>query len=113
MFSALSRALTTLSRCYRQYSLSRSPSSAITVHLAEQVYVAGQLFRRILHLILLLLGLCLAHPFGESGPYCLMVNRFLVGPNHRKGVSNGGNNGIAVEALEILPCHFAPLDDGV
>ena len=28
-------------------------------------------------------------------------------------MSNGGNNGIAIEALEVLPCHLTPLDDGV
>ena len=55
----------------------------------------------------------LAHPFGESGPYRLKVNGRTVGPNHRKEVSNGGNNGITVEALEVLLHHFAPLDDGV
>ena len=113
MFSVLSHALTTLFRCYKQYSLSRSPSSAIVVHLAKQVYVAGQLFRRILHLILQLLGLRLAPPFGESGPYHLKANRLIVGPNHCKGVSNGGHNGITVEALEVLPCRLTPVDEGV
>ena len=88
-------------------------SFTITVRLIEQVDVVGQLLRRVFHLILQLLVLCLAHPFGDSSPYRLKVNGWIVGPNHRKGVSNGGNNDIAVEALEILPRRFAPLDDGV
>ena len=54
-----------------------------------------------------------ACPSGESNPYRLKVNGWIVGPNHRKGVSSGGNNGIAVEALEVLPRRLAPLDDGV
>ena len=55
----------------------------------------------------------LAHPFGESGPYRLKVNGWVVGPDHRKGISNGGNNGVMVEALEVLPRRLALLDDGV
>ena len=55
----------------------------------------------------------LAHPFAESSPYRLKVNGWIVGPNHRQGMSNGSNNGIAVEALEVLPHRLAPLDDGV
>ena len=51
-------------------------------------------------------------PSGESGPYRLKVNGWVVGPDHLKGVSNGGNNGIVVEALEVLPRRLAPLDDG-
>ena len=53
----------------------------------------------------------LAYPSGESGPYRLKVNGWVVGPDHLKGMSNGGNNGVVVEALEVLPCHLAPLDD--
>ena len=113
MFSALSRALTTLSRCYRLYSPSRSLSSAIAICLTEQVYVVSQFFHRVLHLILQLLGLRLTHPFSESGPYCLKVNELIVGPNHHKGMRNGGNNGVTIEALKALPCHLAPLDDSV
>ena len=96
MFSALSHALTTLSRCYRSYPPSRSSGFTIAFCLAEQVDVTGQLLRRILHLHLnlQLLVLRLAHPFGESGPYCLKVNGWVVGLDHRKGVSNGGNNGV-------------------
>ena len=94
-------------------SSSRSPSSAIAVRLAKQVYVAGQLFRRVLHLILQLLGLRLTQPFGESSPYRLKVNGWVVRLDHRKGVTNSGNNGIAVEALEVLPRRLAPLNDGV
>ena len=26
---------------------------------------------------------------------------------------NGGDDGVVVEAFEVLPCHLAPLDDGV
>ena len=55
-------------------SPSRSLSFAIAVHLAKKVDVAGQLLRRILHLILQLPVLCLAHPFGEPDPYPLKVN---------------------------------------
>ena len=93
--------------------MSKSPSFAITVRLTKQVDVIDQLFRHVLHLILQLLGLCLAQPFGESNPDRLKVNGWIVGPNHHKGVSSGGCNGIAVEALEVLPCCLAPLDDGV
>ena len=57
-----------------------------------------------------MLGLRLAHPFGKSGPYRLKVNGLIVGPNHRKGMSNDGNNDIAVEAL---PHRLAPMDDSV
>ena len=55
-------------------SPSRSLSFAIAVRLAKQVNVASQFLRRALHLTLQLLVLCLAHPFGESGPYRLKVN---------------------------------------
>ena len=85
-------------------------SFATAVHFAEQVYVACQLLRSVLHLILQLLGLRLAQPFGKSVPYRLKVNGWVVGPNHRKGVSSDGNNGIAVE---VLPRRLAPLDDSV
>ena len=54
-----------------------------------------------------------AHPSGKSNPYCLKVNGWVVEPDDRKGVSNGGNDGIVVEALEVLPCLLAPLNDGV
>ena len=33
--------------------------------------------------------------------------------NHCKNMSSDGHNGIAVEALKVLPCCLAPLDDGV
>ena len=94
-------------------SSSRSPNITIAVRLAEQVDVADQLLRRVLHLILQLLVLRLAHPFDESSPFRLKVNGWVVGPDHRKGMSNGGNNGVAVEALEVLPRRLAPFDDGV
>ena len=34
-------------------------------------------------------------------------------PNHRKDLSSDGHDGIMVEALKVLPCCLAPLDDGV
>ena len=102
MFSALSHALTTLSRCYRAYSPSRSLGFTIAVRLTEQVNVVGQLLRRVLHLILQLLVLYLAHPFGESSPYRLKVSGWIVGPNHSKGMGSGRNNGVMVEAPEAL-----------
>ena len=55
----------------------------------------------------------LACPSGESSPYRLKVNGWVVGPNHRKGVSNSGYDGIVVEAFEVLPRRLAPIDDGV
>ena len=36
-----------------------------------------------------------------------------MGPDHRQGVCNGGDDGVAVEALEVLPRRLAPLDDSV
>ena len=36
-----------------------------------------------------------------------------MGSNHREDMSSDGHDGVAVEALEVLPCRFAPLDDGV
>ena len=87
--------------------------SAIAVHLAEQVYIAGQILRCVLHLILQLLGLRIAQSFGETAPYRLNVDGWVVGSNHRKNMSSDGHNGIAVEDLEVLPRRFAPLDDGV
>ena len=33
--------------------------------------------------------------------------------NHREDMSSDGHDGIAVEALEVLPRCLAPLDDGV
>ena len=113
MFYVLSCTLTTLSRCYRYLSPSRSLSSTIAIRLAEQVYVTGQLLRHVCHLILQLQVLHLAHSFSESSPYCLKVHGWVVGPDHRKGMSDGGNNSIAVEALEVLPRRLAPFDDGV
>ena len=86
---------------------------ATAVHFTEQVYIACQLLRCVLHLILQLLGLCLAQPFGEPTPYRLKVNGWIVGPNHSKGVGSGGNNGVVVEALEALPRRLASFDDDV
>ena len=36
-----------------------------------------------------------------------------MGSNHREDMSSDGHNGVVVEALEVLPHRFAPLDDGV
>ena len=36
-----------------------------------------------------------------------------MGPNNREDMGSDGNNDIAVEDLEFLPCCLAPLDDGV
>ena len=52
-------------------------------------------------------------PSGEFGPYRLKVNGWVVGPDHRKGVCNGGDSGITVEAFEVLPRRLAPINDGV
>ena len=87
--------------------------SAIAVRLAEQVYIAGQLLRCVFHLILQLLGLHIAQPFGEPAPYSLNVDGWVMGPNNSKDMSSDGQYGVTVEALEVLPPCFAPLDDGV
>ena len=60
-----------------------------------------------------MLGLRIAQSFGEPTPYCLKVDGWVMGPNHRKGVSSDGHNGVEVEALEVLPRCLAPLDDDV
>ena len=52
-------------------------------------------------------------PSGKSSPYCLKVNGWVVGPDHRKGMSNGSNNGIMVEALVVRPRRLAFVNDGV
>ena len=93
--------------------MSRLLSSTITVRLSEQVYIVGQLLRCVLHLILQLLGLRIAQSFGEPTPYRLKVDGWVMGPNHRKGMSSDGHNSVVVEALEVLPCCLAPVDDGV
>ena len=49
----------------------------------------------------------------ESGSYRLKVNGRVMGPDHRQGVCNGGDDGVVVEAVEVLPRRLAPLDDGV
>ena len=36
-----------------------------------------------------------------------------MGLNHRKGMSSGGQNGIAIEVFEVLPHCLASLNDGV
>ena len=86
---------------------------AIAVHLAEQVDVTGQFLRRVFHLIFQLLMLRRARPFGKSSPYYLKVNDWVLGSDHCKGVGNGGDGGVAVEAFEVLPRRLVPIDDGV
>ena len=86
---------------------------ATAVSLSEQVYIAGQLFHRVFHLILQPLGLCFAQPLGIPAPYRLKVSGWIVGSNNIKGVGSGGNNGVAVEALEAFPRRLASFDDDV
>ena len=93
--------------------MSRLLSSVITIRLTEQIYIAGQRLCCVLHLILQLLGLRTAQSFGETAPYRLNVDGWVVGSNHRKNVSSDSHNGVAVEDLEVLPRCLAPLDDGV
>ena len=83
------------------------------IRLTKQIYVASQFLHCILHLILQLLGLRIAQSFGETAPYRLNLDGWVVGPNNRKDMSSNGHNGIAVEDLEILPHCLAPLDDGI
>ena len=83
------------------------------IRLTKQIYVTGQFLRCVLHLILQLLGLHLAQSFCEPAPYRLKVSGWIVGPNHSKGVGSGGNNDVAVESLEALPCRFTSFDDDV
>jgi hypothetical protein len=64
-------------------------------------------------LILQLLGLRFAQSFGEPAPYRLKVSGWIVGPNHSKGVSSGGNNCVTVEAFEAIPRRLASFDDDV
>ena len=75
--------------------------------------MTGQLLRRVLHLVLLLLLSHRTHPSGESGPYRLKIDRRVVGPDHRQGMSHDRDSGISVEAFEVLPCRLAPVNDGV
>ena len=51
------------------FSPLRSLHLALTVYLVEQINVAGQPLRRVLHLIFHLLLLCHTSPSSESGPY--------------------------------------------
>ena len=75
--------------------------------------MAGQLLHYVLQLIFQLLGLRIAQFFGKPAPYRLKVDSWVMGPNHCEDVSSNRHNGVAVEALEVLPCCLAPLDDGV
>ena len=59
------------------------------------------------------MGLRLIQPFGKPAPYQLEIESGVVRPNHRKGMSSGGHNGIVVEVFEILPRCLASLDDDV
>ena len=36
-----------------------------------------------------------------------------MGSNHHKDISSDSHDGVMVEALKVLPCCLAPLDDGV
>ena len=73
-------------------------SSSIADRLIEQIDVAGKLLRCVFHLYLQLLDLCLGLPFGKSGSDRLKIDGGIVGPDHREGMSDGGDNGIAVVA---------------
>ena len=88
-------------------------SFANTFCFAKEVYIADEHLCCIFHLILQLLGLCVTQPFGKPAPYRLDIDSWVVGPNHRKGMSCGGHNGVVVEVFEILPRCLASLDDGV
>ena len=68
--------------------MSRLLSSAITIRLTKQIYIAGQHLCCVLHLILQLLGLCIAQSFGETTPYRLKVEGWVMRPNHRKDMSS-------------------------
>ena len=93
--------------------MSRLLSSAVTIRLAEQIYIAGQHLCCILHFILQLLCPRVVQSFGEPTPYRLKVDGWVMGPNNREDMSSDGHNGVAIEDLEILPRYLAPLDDGV
>jgi len=86
---------------------------ATTVSLSEQVYIAGQLFCRVFHLILQPLGLCFAQPLGVPAPYRLKVSGWIVGSNNSKGMGSSGNNDVAVEALKAFPRRLASFDDNI
>ena len=53
----------------------------------------------------------LTQPLSESNPYRLKVNGWIEGPNHHNGMSSGGNNGVVVEALEVLPRRLTPVTE--
>ena len=76
-------------------------SSAITIRLAKQIYIADQHFCCILHFILQLLGLHVAQSFCEPTLYGLKVGGRIMGPNNRKDMGSDGSNGIAVEGFEV------------
>ena len=88
-------------------------SFANTFCFAKQVYIADKHFCCIFNIILQLVGLRIAQPIGEPTTYQLDVDRRIVGPNHCKGMSSGGQNGVAVEIFEILPRCLASLNNGV
>jgi len=83
---------------------------ALTVSLAEQINIAGQSLHRVLHLIFQLLLLHHTRPSGESDPYRSKIDGRVMRPDHRQGMGHDGDSGILVE---VLPCHLAPIDDGV
>ena len=111
MFAYALAHLTLLSRCPLQVPL--HSGLALTVCLTEQIDIAGQLLRRVLHLVLQLLLSRHTCPSSKSGPYRLKVDRRVVGLNHRQGVCRDGDSGIAVEAFEVLLHYIASVDDGV
>ena len=43
----------------------------------------------------------------------MKVNDRIVGPDHHKGVYNGRDDVVVVEALEVLLRRLAPINDGV
>ena len=86
---------------------------ALTVNLAEQIDIADQPLRRVLHLIFQLLLLRRTRPSGESGPYRSKIDCRVVRPDHRQGMRHDGDSDISVEAFEVLPCCLAPVNDGV
>ena len=80
----------------RRIGLYRRPTSSLS--LLPNPPAAGSPYRSTLRR---------THPLSPEGRW--LGN----GTNDRKGVSSDGHNGVVVEALEVLPCCLAPLDDGV
>ena len=85
----------------------------ITVYLAEQIDIAGQPLRRVLHLIFQLLLLRRTGPSGEYGPYRLKIDGRVVRLDHCQGMCDDGDRDVSVEAFEVLPRRLASVNDGV